>query len=174
MIALGVLSLALQVAAAAPAVPVDTPRTRPRAVEVSEWYERRLRLHRYTGYALLPLFAGQWAAGEQLWKHGASAPAWARTGHRVGATAIAVGFTVNTVTGVWNLWESRSVAQGRALRLVHGLSMLAAGAGFTYAGAVLSEQAENSFAKRREHRTVALSSMGVTVTSGLLMAIFNR
>ena len=57
-----------------------------------------------------------------------------RTTHRVGATLLAGGFTVNTVTGVWNLWESRSVAQGRALRTVHGISMLVADGLFTYAG----------------------------------------
>lgn len=168
--------LALQIATAAP---VDTPpppsrRPRPQAVEVSEWYERRLTLHRRLSYATLPLFAFQYAAGSRIWREGAAAPSWARNGHRVGAAAIAGVFTVNTVTGVWNLWDSRGVESGRGLRYVHAISMLAADAGFTWAGAVLSEQAERDPDKRSLHRTVALSSMGIAVTSGLLMKFFNR
>jgi hypothetical protein len=68
-------------------------------------------------------------------------------------------FTVNTVTGVWNLWESRDVPQGRALRLVHGALMLASDAGFTYAGVKLGPEATRSLEKRREHRRIALISM---------------
>jgi hypothetical protein len=167
------LAIAAQVAAAAP---VDTPppRPRPQAVEVSEWYERRLTLHRRLSYATVPLFAFQYMAGREIWEKGGGAPGWARTGHRVGATAIAGVFTANVVTGVWNYMDSRSVEEGRALRTFHGLSMLAATAGFTWAGAVLSEQAETDPDKRRLHRTVALTSIGITVTSGVLMRVLNR
>jgi hypothetical protein len=52
--------------------------------------------------------------------------------------------------------------------------MLTADAGFTYAGAKLSKEAETDFNKRREHRTIALSSMGVTVASALVMKFFNK
>lgn len=160
------------------AVPVDTPpvqrRPRPRAVEVSEWYNRRLTVHRTLSYATIPLFAFQWAAGTQIWDKGPYAPSWARTGHRVGATALAGVFTVNTVTGVWNLWDSRHVEQGRGLRYMHAISMLTADAGFTWAGAKLSEQAETSYDKRRLHRTVALSSMAITTVSGLIMKFRNK
>jgi hypothetical protein len=58
------------------------------------------------------------------------------------------------------------VAQGRVLRTVHVLSMLTADAAFTYAGAKLSNEAETDASKRRLHRTVALSAMGLTVVSG--------
>lgn len=153
--------------------PVDTPRARPRVVEVSDWYERRLTLHRRISYAILPVFAFQFAAGEQLYDKSSSAPAWARNGHRAGATTLAVLFTANTITGVWNLWEGRE-QPGNGLRLAHGLSMLAADAGFTYAGAVLSEQAERDPRKRSQHRTVALTSMGVSTVSGILMKLLNK
>ena len=170
---LAALGLAAQIAVA---VPVDTPpqRPRPQAVEVSDSYERRLTLHRRLAYATLPLFAFQYAAGSQIWDKGASAPAWARTGHRIGAATIAGVFVANVVTGSMNYWESRDVEEGRALRTMHALSMLAATAGFTWAGAVLSEQAETDVGKRRLHRTVALTSIGITVTSGALMRILNR
>ena len=154
--------------------PLDTPRTRRHAVEVSEWYSRRLTIHRYVAYATVPVFALQWAAGDQLYKKSSTAPTWAKTMHRVGATSLAGMFTVNTVTGAWNWWETRSQAPGRPLRTLHALAMLSADAAFTYAGAKLSNEAETSATKRREHRTVALSAMGVTVVSGLAMKLFNR
>jgi hypothetical protein len=173
---LSALSLVIQLSVA---VPVDTPsppmrRPRPRAVEVSDWYNRRLTVHRALSYATIPLFAFQYAAGSQIWDKGADAPGWARTGHRIGAATLAGVFAVNTVTGLWNLWDSRGVEQGRLLRTAHALSMLTADAGFTWAGAKLSEQAETSFDKRRLHKTVALSSMGITMVSALAMKVLNK
>jgi hypothetical protein len=143
-------------------------------VEVSEWYARRLTLHRRLSYATIPLFAFQYAAGTQIWEKGRQAPPWALSGHRAGATALAGVFTVNTVTGLWNLWDSRTVSEGRARRYLHATSMLLADAGFSWAGAKLSEQAERDPAKRRLHRQVALTSIGLTVTSGLLMKFLNK
>jgi hypothetical protein len=162
-------------------IPSDTPppsplpvRRRVQAVEISDWYYRRLTLHRRLSYATVPLFAFQWAAGRQIWNKGNTAPAWARTGHRVGATSIAGIFAVNTVTGVWNLWDSRVTPKGRTLRYVHSIAMLTADAGFTWAGAVLSEQAERDIGKRSLHRKVAISSMGISAISGVLMKVLNK
>ena len=52
--------------------------------------------------------------------------------------------------------------------------MLAAEGGFTYAGTELANEAETSLTKRREHRTVALTSMGVTLASSLMMRLLNH
>lgn len=155
-------------------VAVDTPRVRPRAVEISDWYGRRLTIHRRLSYAMIPVFGAQWFAGERLYKHGNQAPDWAKTTHRAGATTLAGIFTVNTVTGLWNLWDSRHTSQGRTLRTIHALTMLTAEAGFTYAGVKLSKEAETDFNKRREHRTIALSSTALTVASALMMKLFNK
>ena len=40
-------------------IPIDTPppRTRPRAIQVSDWYSRRLTIHRYVAYGTIPVFA---------------------------------------------------------------------------------------------------------------------
>lgn len=157
-----------------PAVPVDSPHHRPKVVEVSDWYARRLAIHRWVAYGTIPVFAAQWVAGKQLWDKSRDAPTWAKTTHRVGATMLAGMFTINTVTGAWNWWDSRSVSKGRALRTIHALSMITADAAFTYAGARLSNEAETSLDKRRLHRTIALSAMGLTVVSETAMAIFNR
>lgn len=172
---LSVLGLTAQLLVAVPSdTPPPTPRQRVKAIEVSDWYSRRLTLHRRLAYATIPVFMFQWTAGQQIWEKGAAAPAWARTGHRVGATTIAAIFTANTVTGAWNLWDSRHAPQGRALRYVHAFSMFVAEAGFTWAGAVLSQQAETDFDKRALHRKVALTCMGITVTSGVLMKFLNK
>lgn len=157
-----------------PFVVADTPHVRPRAIEVSDWYGRRLTIHRTLSYAVIPVFAVQWFAGERIYKHGFEAPEWAKTTHRAGATTLAGIFTVNTVTGLWNLWDSRSTPQGRTLRTIHALTMLTADAGFTYAGVKLSKEAETDFNKRREHRTIALSSMALTIVSGVAMKIYNK
>src|SRR5256885_10811920 len=158
------IALVAQLGAAVPSdTPPPSPRQRVKAVEVSDWYNRRLTIHRALSYTVIPLFGFQAVAGNQIWVAGPSAPAWARTGHRYGAATIAGVFTVNTITGVWNLWDSRHVSPGRALRLIHGTSMLVADAGFTWAGARLSEQAERDLSKRRLHRQVAITSMGITL-----------
>jgi hypothetical protein len=155
----------------------DTVHKRPKVVEVSEWYSRRLTIHRDVAYGTIPVFAAQWIAGNQLYadsKSGAPSATWVKTTHRTGATLLAAAFTVNTVTGLWNLWDSRSVPQGRVLRTIHALSMIGADAAFTYTGAKLANDAEQSAAKRREHRQVAFSAMAVTAVSGIAMKLWNR
>src|SRR5690349_14741382 len=46
-----------------------TPFTqqRPKAVELSEGYYTRLKIHRYTSYAMVPLFVGQYIVGKKLY-----------------------------------------------------------------------------------------------------------
>ena len=171
-----VIALAAQLAITIPAdsVAATTPQQgRPKAVEVSEWYAKRLTIHRRVSYALIPMFGLQTLAGKQIWDKGNLAPTWAKTGHRIGATVIAGAFTVNAVTGVWNLWDSRAQPEGRALRYLHAVSMLTASAGFTYAGAYLSKEAETDIDARRLHPKVALASVGLTAVSGILMKILN-
>ena len=155
-------------------IPIDTPRTRPRAVEISDWYGRRLTIHRWVAYGTIPVFGAQWLAGQRLLDKSRDAPTWAKTTHRVGATTLAGMFTVNTVTGVWNWWDSRAQSHGRILRTVHAFSMIAADAAFSYTGAKLSNDAETDKSARMLHHNVALYSMGVTVLSGAAMKLWNK
>lgn len=162
------------VAAMAAGVPTDTPRVRVRAIEVSDWYSRRLLIHRVGAVAIVPLFALQSIAGAKLYAHPIDSPSWVLPTHRATAAAIGTVFLVNTVTGVWNLWDSRNVEDHRALRTVHAISMLTADAGFTYAGAFLSRPARNDLNKRALHREIAISSMSLSVVSAIAMKILNR
>ena len=155
----------------------DTVPRRQRAVALSDGYETRLRIHRITAYTIVPLFAWQAYMGQRLWRGARGdepAPGWVRPAHRAGAVAIAGAFGVNTVTGAMNLWETRAQPEGRVMRLAHAASMTTALAGFTYAGARLSQQAKTDPDKQRLHRDVALGSMGLTLVSGTLMWLYNR
>lgn len=156
--------------------PADTVRhrPRPRAIEYDDSYYTRLEIHRDLSYAIYPLYVGQYLFGRELWNKGRDAPTWAKTEHRTFATALVGVFGANTVTGLWNLWDSRHDPDHRTLRTVHALTMLAADGAFAYAGSTLATQAQNSLAKRRLHRTITISAMGVTALSSLIMTFYNR
>lgn len=154
--------------------PSDTAQRRPRVIEMSDAYALRLRIHRIGSYAILPLFATQMIAGNQLYQGGGDDPRWALRLHQFGAGALATLFTVNTVTGTWNLWESRGVEQGRTARFIHSGLMLAADAGFTYAGAKLGPEATRSGAKRIEHRRLAYISIGTALAGYATMFVANK
>jgi hypothetical protein len=144
----------------------DTVRAAP--VEYSDWYERRLTIHKRASYAMLPLFAFQYAAGRELYDNSSDAPGWAKSGHRIAATGVAALFTVNSVTGVWNLWEGRKDPEGRKWRTAHAVLMLLGDAGFTATG-VLAERAERSPDDRSLHKNIALTSVAVSTLGYLMM-----
>jgi hypothetical protein len=149
-----------------------TPRRRRKSVEVSEWYERRLRIHRYGAYATIPLFVFQAGRRKRAVPEGERCGLVGQERASVGAASLATVFGVNTVTGLWNLWDSRTVPQGRTRRTIHTLLMLASDAGFAYAGIKLSEDAEESADARRKHRNTAYASMGVAVTGAGMMLLW--
>jgi hypothetical protein len=152
----------------------DTVRRRPRAVEVSDAYEMRLRIHRYASYTMIPLFVAQSVAGNQLYvadQSGSPRPGWAQTTHSLGAAGLGTLFTVNTVTGLWNLWESRDNEAGRTKRWIHSALLLGSDAGFTWAGIKLASDAKNSSSARDQHRRVSYISMGVALAGYAVMLV---
>jgi hypothetical protein len=146
-------------------------RRRAEAIEYSDFYGTRLTIHRVLSWSILPLFAIQYASGSQLLEHGSAAPDWAKDLHGPTATAVAGVFTVNAVTGLWNLWDSRKDPNGRARRYIHSALMLTASAGFVYAGS-LADEAESSAEMRDRHQAVALTSIGLSTASWLMMLIW--
>jgi len=151
-------------------VAVDTPITRrPKAIQYSDWYNRRLTVHRIGSYTMLPLFAAEWSLGQNLLQD-QDPPSWMRGTHQGVAGAIGVLFTVNTITGVWNLWDSRNDPAGRTRRYLHAVAMLASDAGFVWAGAV-GGSARRSRSDADTHRAIALTSIGVS-TAGTVMMWF--
>lgn len=153
--------------------PADSPSGRPRAIEHSDFYYARLGIHRYASYAIVPTFVAEYALGQSLFNHppGSSGT---RTAHSIVGGGLVGLFGLNTVTGVWNLWDSRHDAPGRARRYIHAALMLASDAGFVATEAVAPgrRQAVRDPSRRRLHRTLALSSMGLALGGYGMMLIW--
>jgi hypothetical protein len=146
-------------------------KKRPVLVEYSDWYGRRLAIHRTLSWAMIPLFAASYYTGERLARDGrVNSPYAVRAIHPYAATGAAAVFGVNTVTGIWNLWAGRHDAEGRKRRFAHSILFMIADAGFAYAGSIGEESRDNSKV-RSTHRTVALSSMGVSYVGMMMMLL---
>lgn len=148
----------------------DTPLP---AIEYSDAYYTRLAIHRTASYAIIPLFAAQYYLGSQLISSTDVPPDWVKPTHLVVASSVGALFAVNTVTGVWNLIESRHEPEGRTRRIIHAAFMLAADAGFAYTG-ILAGDASGASDASRKHRDVALTSMALSTTGAILMWVWNR
>ena len=168
----GAFSNTAVLAALASTVPAQSPAPAVVAFEYSEGYQTRAKIHKYASFASLPLFATEVALGQATYNEpsGAQKDAHVAVGATIGAL-----FAVNTVTGAWNLWEARKDPHKRKLRLVHGLLMMAANAGFVATAAVAPDsEAANYNDQRGTHRAVALTSIGVATVGYLTMLIGNR
>ncbi|HEV8495633.1 MAG TPA: hypothetical protein VGQ56_02140 [Gemmatimonadaceae bacterium] len=150
------------------AAPADTLRRRPRAVSYSDWYYRRLEIHRWGSYAELPLFGGEYWLGNKLISRDEIPASWMKPMHSMVAGALGVLFTVNTITGVWNLYESRESTDDRALVWTHSALMLAADAGFAITGALAGDAHHLGRAADR-HRNAATISIGLATAGTALM-----
>ena len=158
-----------------PAV-ADTPVvSRPRAIEYSDMYFTRLTIHRIGSYTMLPLFVAEYSLGQNLMQD-ASPPGWMKPAHGVVAGGVAVLFGVNTITGLWNLWDARDDPDGRTRRTVHSVLMLVADAGFAATGALAPEKEDDGFVnygtylhRVRVHRGVAIGSFALSTVGSAMM-----
>jgi len=139
---------------------------RPVAFEYSDAYQKRRKIHVYASFAMVPLFITQFALGNSLYTNSTDSK---RTAHAIVGSGIGVLFGINTVTGVWNLWEGRKNPTGRARRFTHGIMMLGADAGFV-ATALLAPGDDGS-GNKTAHRAVALTSIGVATASYVFMLL---
>ena len=150
--------------------PQGTPAPRPKAFEYSDGYRIRLKVHKYASFAMVPLFIAQYAVGQKLYDGNGSDST--RSAHSALAASTAVLFGVNTVTGVWNLSEGRKDPNGKTKRMIHGLLMAAADAGFVATGALAPDNEEGEGGGNSStHRTVAISSMAVATVAYVMMLI---
>jgi hypothetical protein len=150
---------------------------RPVAIEYSDAYRWRGKVHRIASFATLPLFVAEGFVGQSLYSDPTEGK---KTAHLAIASGIGALFAVNAVTGVWNLIDSRKDTNGRTRRLVHSVLMIAASGAFfaTAATGPENEGGENGQQRSSEgspstHRALAFTSIGLATTAYLIM-LFNR
>ena len=150
--------------------PAAALEQRPTAIEYSEFYNTRRKIHLIASWATIPLFVGEYVAGQKLYDGNGSESA--KSAH--GALTAGLGglFAVNTVTGVWNMWEGRKDPNGRTRRLVHSLLMLGADAGFLATASLAPDDDEGGFSNDRSaHRNAAIASMSAAAASYIYMLV---
>ena len=156
---------------------------RPRAIEVSDSYALRLKIHRYGSYTMLPLFATQYVLGSKLLKqredidNGTRREGVTHSLNRAHLyTALGVGtlFLSNTTTGLWNLYDNRKNPEHRGIRNAHVLTMLLADAGFALTGRMGVNAKSASIQDVRRHHWVAVSSMGIATIGASMMWFFDH
>lgn len=147
----------------------DSMQERPHVVDHGDLYYKRLTIHRYGSYVMLPLFVTEYFLGDQLLDEEGSGGS--KGAHSLVAGGIGVLFGVNSVTGLWNLWDARH-DDGAARRYLHAGLLLAADAGFFWT-ALSAESPSGSRTGAERHRNIALTSMGVS-TLGTVMMWFWR
>jgi hypothetical protein len=153
----------------------QTPAARPMAIEYSDAYYTRAKIHKYASFATLPLFATELALGQTIYNDPNVHASSAVGAHIAVGSAITGLFAVNTVTGVWNMWESRNEPSHHTLKLVHGILMLGADAGFVATFATGPNDRSPTFdANKQTHRGIAITSMALATGSYLLMLFGNK
>ena len=140
-------------------------------IEYSEGYKTRLKIHKIGSFAMLPLFATELILGQSIYNDGGSGK---KDAHVAVGVAIGTLFGINTVTGVWNLLESRKDPNGRKRRVIHSILMLAADAGFAATAALAPDTKHGGGDDSRgAHRAAAITSIGLG-TAGYLMMLFTK
>jgi len=152
-----------------PADPQQGSAPPPVAFEHRDGYRLRGKVHRIASFATLPLFGAEAFVGQSLYNNPTSTK---KDAHLALAAGIGTLFAVNTVTGVWNLIEARKDPNRRTQRLVHGILMLAADAGFL-ATAALGPESEfgESEGSRSTHRAMAFTSISLASAGYLVMLL---
>ena len=183
-------TIPLQVAAPAPTILLQEPigisaaddsvkkHPRPKAIEVSDAYALRLKIHRYGSYTMLPLFATQYVLGTRLLKEREDIVSGDRTepvnntlrrAHLFTAIGVGTLFVSNTTTGLLNLYDNRKNPEHRGIRAAHALTMLLADAGFVVTGRMGVNGKNGTVQDTRRHHNVAVASMSVATIGASMM-----
>lgn len=160
-----------EMAAAVNAAEASTEQSAPpaQAFDYSDAYRIRAKIHKASSLATLPLFAAEGIIGQSLYSNPTGGK---KDAHLAVAAGIGVLFGVNTVTGVWNLVEARKDPNHRKRRLLHGLLMLGADAGFVTTAALGPETEHGTVeSSRSAHRAAAFTSIGLATTGYLVMLL---
>ena len=166
-----------------PAAGQSASPVHPGAITYSDGYLLRAKIHKYASFATLPLFATEVALGQSLYNDDPASADSKKGAHIAVGTGIIGLFGVNAVTGVWNMVEDRHNPKGHTLRLVHGLLMLTANAGFVATAATgphhqggrrFSTPIPPSEADKALHRNLAFGSIAVGTVGYTIMLFGHR
>jgi len=161
------MPLSLQSASATEAAATEQ---RPTAFEYSDFYNTRRKIHVIASWLTIPMFVGEAIAGAKLYDGNGSEAA--KSAHGAFTAGLGALFAVNTVTGVWNLWDGRKDPNNRTRRVVHGAMMLAADAGFVIAASMAPDDDNGNFTSDRgAHRNMAIASMSLATGSYVYMLV---
>lgn len=156
----------------------SAPQAHPGIVVYSDGYRLRAKIHKISSFATLPLFATEYGLGQSLYKNNINSDS-KRGLHAAVGTGIIGLFSVNAVTGVWNMLEDRKNPEGHTRRLLHGILMLTASAGFAATAATGPHEHRNrgisvpSSSNKALHRDLALGSIGLG-TAGYTLMLFGK
>lgn len=152
--------------------PAAAPQGAPpaKAYTYSEGYELRHKVHRYAAWATGPLFVAQAIVGQKLYDGDASSGM--KDAHSVLAGLTGALFAVNTVTGVWNLWEGWDNPTGRTKRVIHSLLMLGADVAFLATASTAPENEDGELeGSKSTHRNAAIVGFSGASVGYLLMLL---
>lgn len=153
------------------AAAAQTPAPRVAAFEYSDAYKTRAKIHKYASVATMPLFATELWLGQSLYNNTTQTKKGAHVAIGSGIVGL---YGLQAVTGVWNLVDARKDSHGRTRRMVHGILMLASGAGFAITPMVAPggrDRFEPGGGSRSTHRAVALTSIGIGTAGYLVMLL---
>jgi hypothetical protein len=144
------------------------------AFEYSDGYRKRATIHKWSSWAMLPLFGVEAYLGQKMFNDVNFATDGHRAVHRSVAWGIGGLFALNTATGIPNLIESRRDPNKSDLALAHGVLMLVADAGFLATALTRPSHTSPSgleiyTPKKNQHLTIAYASISVASVSWLLM-----
>lgn len=148
---------------------------RPQAIEYSDAYYTRAKIHKIASWATLPLLGTEAVLGQSVY-NGPPGHQGARGAHIAVGTGITAFFVAQSATGLWNLVDSWKDPNHQKLRRLHSIMMLGADAGFVaaYGTTPSGENLVTFDQKKRTHRAIVFTSMGVATASYLLMLFGNR
>ena len=149
----------------------QSPAPRHVAFEYSDAYKTRAKIHKYAAFATLPLFATEFYLGQSIYSTPSDGK---KNAHIAIGTGILGLYAVQGVTGVWNLVEANKDPNGHKRRLIHGILMLASGAGFAITPMTAPgrrDRLEFGTSSASTHRAVAFTSIGIGTAGYLLMLL---
>jgi hypothetical protein len=151
----------------------QSPAPRHVAFEYSDGYKTRAKIHKYAAFATLPLFAAEFYLGQSIYNTPSDGK---KNAHIAVGTGIIGLYGAQAVTGVWNLVEANKDPNGHKRRMIHGILMLASGAGFAITPMTAPgrrDRLEFGSSSASTHRAVAYTSIGIG-TAGYLMMLFGN